>query len=356
MTYDRVAYFGALSWLIIVIFELPTGVLADLISRKYSTAIGSLIAGLGFITFLQPSYNQMYVYTLLFGIGTSMISGSAKALLFDSLKELKREDDYPKIAATSNAIFQITSLVAIAAGGYLYTINKSLPYALRGLVLILGGIIPLFMTEPHIDTYTFSLKNYIKQTKLGFLESFKTKYLSLLSLLFILVSGIGLANFRFFSIKFMMEIGMDAIARTWTEVGIKLIIAITTVLLTRNKKLFYNKYFLLFLPSVMVLTLIPIRYITSPLVFFFLLGIALPSVTKEVFIGYHLNKDFTSKYRATALSTLNLLVSLLYSIVVYFGGKFVVGNSVGEYYYYVGFLFLIVVVPLTWWVVGIKKS
>jgi len=355
LTYDQIAYFGALSWFIMVIFELPTRVLADLISRKYSTTVGSFIAGLSFITFLYPSHPQMYIYVFLFGLGTSMISGSTKALIFDTLKELKREDDYPTIMANASFIFQTTSLIAILLGGYLYTFNKSLPYVLRGIVLIIGAIVPLFMIEPHIDTYKFNFKNYIIQTKLGFLEAFKSKYISLLSLLFILVAGISLANHRFFSIKFMMEIGINDIQRAWLVAIIKLAVAITTIILTKNKKLFHNKWFLLFLPTVMTLTLIPIKYLSAPLVFFFLFGIALPSSTRNIFIEYHLNKSFASKYRATALSSLNLLVSLLYSLTVCLGGKFVTDNTVGEYYFFIGIFFLIGVIPLTLLVTKIKR-
>jgi len=81
LSFEQIAFFVALIQIFIVIFELPTGVLADLISRRISMAIGVVLMGIGYLSILANSLLMMYVYALTYGIGLSMLSGADKALL-----------------------------------------------------------------------------------------------------------------------------------------------------------------------------------------------------------------------------------------------------------------------------------
>ncbi|MFQ5492801.1 MAG: MFS transporter [Candidatus Dojkabacteria bacterium] len=346
LSFEQIAFFGAFSWLVLILFELPTGIIGDLISRRISMSIGSALVGFAFLALLWPSYEIMFAYSILFGVGVSMISGSNSALLYDTLKQLNREDDYPRIAANTSLIFQTTAVVAILVGGYLYEFNIKIPYLLRGIVSIVGVIFPLLMIEPKIDTYKFSLKGYVKQTTQGIKEAFKSSYLSRLSLLFVLVGGFAMSNHRFFAQKFLVEINLDTVTRSWLSSGIKLTVGLLTLYLARNKKVFNSKYFILILPVLFVVTLIPVQFLSYPAVVIMIFGIAIPSGSFQIFIGYPLNKRFSSRYRATALSTLNLLASLVYVIAVYFGGVFAEANSVSSYYFLIGVASLVIVVPL----------
>jgi MFS family permease len=76
-----------------VLFEIPTGVVADVFSRKYSVIIGFVIVGVAAI--LVPFFSNFYIICLLMfitGMGMSFISGAEEAWIIDNLGVYKRKD------------------------------------------------------------------------------------------------------------------------------------------------------------------------------------------------------------------------------------------------------------------------
>jgi hypothetical protein len=203
------------------------------------------------------------------------------------------------------------------------------------------------MTEPRIDTEKFSLKSYIKQLKVGFREAFKNKQVARISLLYILVLGIATSNHRFFSQPYMIEIGLDDIQRSWLSAFIKILISIIALFIAKNKKLIKSKYYLLLMPLIMVFSLLPSYFIVLPLSYIILLGVAFPSGSGDYFIGAIVNQKIASRYRATAISTLNMFVSGVYIINTMIGGLIKDTVPVSNYYSIIGVLVLIVIIPLT---------
>lgn len=348
LSFPKIAFFASLLLILTIVFELPTGVLADLWGKRKTLILGAGLIGLGFILIgSTPSYPMMYIHVLLVGIGESFISGSFKALIFDRLKEEGHSEKYPHISANITFIFQIVATLTILVGGYIYDISNGLPYILRGMLALTGIPFLFLMKEPLIDTETFSLKGYINQTKIGIKEAFKNSYTTRLAILYIFVSGFAFSNHRFFSQPFMVESALDSIQRSWLASAIKLFIGFLTIYLAKRKKLFESKNFLLLLPIIMVVSLIPINFVSFPLAIIFLVGIAFPSGTSDIFIGYPVNQQISSKYRATALSTLNMFALFVFAAGNYIGGLISDRYSVGFYYSVVGIFILVFIIPLT---------
>jgi MFS family permease len=114
--------------------ELPTGVIGDRYGRKLSVGIGlglfilycaGVILCSGFVPFL--------LLYCVYGIAKSFISGSDRALLFDSLKAHGREREFLRIDARSKALGALALTVAIFVGGYLQRVSWSWVYAAYGL-------------------------------------------------------------------------------------------------------------------------------------------------------------------------------------------------------------------------------
>ncbi|MBS03165.1 MAG: hypothetical protein CMQ24_10725 [Gammaproteobacteria bacterium] len=52
------------------VFEIPTGVVADLYSRKLSVVIGFILTGLGFAAGgLTPTFEALLAWSFLWGLG-----------------------------------------------------------------------------------------------------------------------------------------------------------------------------------------------------------------------------------------------------------------------------------------------
>ncbi len=120
------------------IFQLPTGVLADLVSRRLCTLGGLFVIGLGMLTeSLSPAVAILVLGQVLVGLGAALNNGAQEAWIADELGEQQMTGVY--LRATQ------LGLVATVAGSLL-----SGAIALGGLYLplrIAGGLLCVFAAE-----------------------------------------------------------------------------------------------------------------------------------------------------------------------------------------------------------------
>jgi DHA3 family tetracycline resistance protein-like MFS transporter len=70
------------------VFEVPTGVVADTVSRRLSIILGTALMGLGFIVWgAAPLFVTILLAQALWGIGTTFISGAWEAWVADESGE-----------------------------------------------------------------------------------------------------------------------------------------------------------------------------------------------------------------------------------------------------------------------------
>ena len=68
----------------VFLFEVPTGILADLKSRKLSVQIGLFVIGLGFILEgLTPYFAVIFLAQVVWGLGYTFISGALDSWVTD---------------------------------------------------------------------------------------------------------------------------------------------------------------------------------------------------------------------------------------------------------------------------------
>ena len=114
----------------VFVFELPTGIVADVYSRRVSVIIGMVLIGLGFILEgALPVFAFMLVAQVVWGLGVTFESGAVDAWISDEIGEAKANAAFLRSAQ----IAQFMSLVGIG----LATILAQL---FLGLPLIVGGI------------------------------------------------------------------------------------------------------------------------------------------------------------------------------------------------------------------------
>ncbi|MCB0009838.1 MAG: hypothetical protein KDE04_25410, partial [Anaerolineales bacterium] len=68
------------------LFEVPTGIVADLYSRRLSVIIGYFVIGLGFLLEgLFPTFIVIFLAQAVWGLGYTFISGAQDAWLADEI-------------------------------------------------------------------------------------------------------------------------------------------------------------------------------------------------------------------------------------------------------------------------------
>ena len=121
----------------VFIFEIPTGVVADVYSRKLSLLIGFALIGAGFIILgAFPLFWTILLSQVVWGIGYTFTSGARQAWLSDELG-----DDYETSRTfVRGARFELAgSLVGIG-------LSVALASIFVGLSLLVGGAMFLFLT------------------------------------------------------------------------------------------------------------------------------------------------------------------------------------------------------------------
>lgn len=175
------------------LFEIPTGVVSDLYSRRRSVLIGMFLYGLGFLMEgALPWFAPVLLAQVVWGCGDTFITGALEAWI------ASEEEDKPidKVFLRGSQMGQIGGVLGVVLGTLLGNINLQMPVILGGsLCLLLGLVLVRIMPEtnfsPAIEERQGLLKDFVCLFKLnlGFVKGAPV----LLALLAITLCG-GLAS------------------------------------------------------------------------------------------------------------------------------------------------------------------
>jgi MFS family permease len=312
---EALATMYAATYLISIVLELPTGALADLIGRKNVVCAGFLIQGASYI-FLSQAQNMSWLWTgyAINQVGGTLVSGANTALLYDTLKELKKESQFTNIMSKNEIVYRIGITLAAAMGGYLFTINMQLPYILVGIATIIAGIVTFFSVEPTIDSEKFTLKNYLLQTQLGFAQLWKTSYIRDFSIYYVSIGGISWYYLFFLYNARMTDAGFSAVERGWIGAANSILVGLVAIFIARrvvhNRTVVY-----LYFPIIMLIGFFLTPYLSGWFATISIFLIYCVGITRYIFLDQYANQEFESKYRATAISALSMIISLIYLLL-----------------------------------------
>ena len=104
----------------LILFEVPTGFIADRFGRKLSVILGGVFFGGSFLVFgVFTNFWMLAVAELICALGMALTSGADKALLYDLLKASASEDKALKVMARYDIFSTAGLLVGLPAGSML---------------------------------------------------------------------------------------------------------------------------------------------------------------------------------------------------------------------------------------------
>jgi MFS family permease len=301
-----------------VILEIPTGALADLIGRKTTVLSGYALQAVAYLTMgMARDAAWIWVGYFLFNVGEALISGAKTALMYDTYKEIGRENEYASYSATSSLILRIGIVASSAIGGYIFLLRHGAPYIMTGVLFGSACIITYFMKEPSIDSEKFSWNGYVAQTKEGIKELLKNTTIRITSLYYLVIGGLTWYYLYYLFTAYITERDFSAISRGWISSGISITIGIVLFVITKKIKL--STAFLIYaFPICMSIGYLPAAiapiWLVPVLAFFpYVAGAG-----RHIFLDQMINDMVVSKNRATALSVLNMGVGIVF-IILSFG-------------------------------------
>lgn len=127
------------------LFEIPTGLIADLYSRRFSVILGILLTGCGFlIETLAPVFAAVLIAQIVWGIGFTFYSGAEAAWISDEIGTERAH----AVFLQATQIGQLPAIVGTLLGAALSQISISFPVILGAILFVLlGGGLCLIMPE-----------------------------------------------------------------------------------------------------------------------------------------------------------------------------------------------------------------
>jgi|GEM_PF-1168737 MFS family permease len=148
-TATNVAMVFSIEAFCLVIFEIPTGAVADLFGRK-RTLILSRLADLSGLTFLYfaKSMPMFAGYAFMNALARSLNSGTENAIIYDTLKGEGQEQQYKKAIGIYQALWPLGASAGSIIGGYMAknSIQSSVLWSFAPVLVTL--VLTCFLKEP----------------------------------------------------------------------------------------------------------------------------------------------------------------------------------------------------------------
>ena len=125
--------------------EFPSGYISDRLGYRFSLNLASLLGIVGWVLYtMADSFTGVLLAEVVLGISFAFISGSDSALLFESLRQQGREEEYSKLDGRMTGWAQGGEAVGAICAGLLYAIAPILPFAIQ--ILVWGFALSITLT------------------------------------------------------------------------------------------------------------------------------------------------------------------------------------------------------------------
>lgn len=308
-------------FLMVAIFEMPSGYLADRFGRKRMLLISQFFCFLSMVVMLAiPSYLGALLGVMIAGIFVPLGSGNAPAILYEYFEDIGEVDKYQETIGKSRTFTYIVTTVASAVVGILASISIEIPIILDCIILTLSFIVTLlFLTEGRkrpsqkLKDIKIGMFEGIKQNKSGILRV--TPIFAISALMFCVIR----VSFSFYQPIFTNS-GIEIEYFGFIFAGFNIVCSIASFYANKIIKVIKNEIviFILFV-GLSLISLIGAANIQSYAVIGFLCiqqflrGILIP------YFGIKLNEYIPKETgnRVTYLSYSNFMTTLFVSLSLY---------------------------------------
>ncbi len=324
----------------IVIFEIPSGYVADVIGRKKTLIFGSILGTLGFAIYsFFSGYWAFMAAEIILGLGQSFISGADSAMLYDSLKADNRANDYVKYEGRNFSVGNFSEAIAGFAGGALAEISLRLPFYFQTGIAFIAVPAAFLLLEPPVAG---------KRKNTGFRDILRIVHYAVFknsslrwNLLYSSIIGSATLTMAWIYPLYLKNLDFSEIEVGTTSTFLNLIVGMTTLFAYRIERRLRPKATVWFTTLFITGGFIAVGFTHSAFalailaLFYFSRGIATP-VLKD-----YINRITTSDMRATVLSIRSLIIRTLFSVIGPLFGYMTDKLSLNEAFIIIGIVFTI---------------
>jgi DHA3 family tetracycline resistance protein-like MFS transporter len=198
---------------VVLVCEVPTGVIADTVSRRMSVCIGFMLLGLGLVTSgVRAEFETLLLGEIILGIGFTFLSGAHQAWIADEVGVEEANPVYVRTAQLSTWLWAGAVPLSVLLSAW----HVSLPILLAGVALMILSLLLLRLMpetgfQPRRRDGALNLKSIgheMKTTYLGGVRAIRGRPLLITILVITAFYGIvGLGFQRLWLLHFNEDIG-----------------------------------------------------------------------------------------------------------------------------------------------------
>lgn len=299
----------------IVVFEVPSGYLADILGRKVTLILGAILGTAGFAFYAFGAGFWMFVAAeMTLGIGQSFVSGADSAMLFDSLKADGRSEKYLRYEGINYSVGNFSEALAGLAGGALAEISLHLPFYFQTGIAFIAIPAALTLVEPAVA---------IKRKRTGIGDILKVVHYALIknnrlrwNLIYASILGSCTLTMAWVYQLRLHEFGFTEVLIGGTATALNVLVGMVTLSSARLERKMGKK-----LTVIITSLLITGGFVAGGLsnhaalfllvlsIFYMARGVATP-VLKD-----YINQITPSEIRATVLSVRSLLIRAVFAVI-----------------------------------------
>jgi len=152
LDFTQIALLNSVYALTAIVFEVPTGALADRFGRARAMMLGALLMAIGCVVdYDGRSFWAFAVGEGLLALGMTLTSGADSAYLYDLLRSNGREHEYRRHEGSATAAKLIGAAAALVAGGVLGRHSLATTYAVTAAVCGCAALVAMMMREPAFE-------------------------------------------------------------------------------------------------------------------------------------------------------------------------------------------------------------
>lgn len=168
ITIDEISTLKVILSLTISFFEIPTGIVADLMSRRMSMAISAFLFSLHAVFYcLLPNFYGFALTQVLLGLSASFMSGADSSYFHSYLNEKTQENSFAYVDLSSKIglIGKIVSACYALVSSILFNYEPRIVFGLSFVMGLIAATIILTLPKEQRETIRFKdikIKHFIE--------------------------------------------------------------------------------------------------------------------------------------------------------------------------------------------------
>jgi len=298
-----------------MVLEVPSGILADKWGRKKVLIISSIFAiSQVIVLIISQNYWHFVLASIFSAISFSFLSGTNTALFYDTLKELKRENEFEKLWARQHIYQQIPLIIAFVSSGFLYKFSQLLPFQLSLIFLVGSLVVTLTLKEPkyHKPIEEISVISHFKESIKHIFENNFLRSILIFTILFSIGSDISYGYGQIYLKQLALPVVLFGIAYMFKSLFVTLAANFAPSL---RKRISYRNIFaiqIILITALFYVMVLTKSYIVGAICFVL---IAIPHGLFIISRSSYLHRHTKSHNRATIESMFSFLVALIFILI-----------------------------------------